>query len=603
MKIIVKGGKAMKINWIRIKGFRNYVDEQIHFSKKSLIIGANDVGKSNLIYALRILFDRTISERDLELTDSDYNAYAESADIEITVEIDDIVEDCLKSAFSGDIKDGKTYIRYTNSKEGSYAFWGGFSEEVLEEKATRYYIRRLNMERVDTNRDLFQFLKREKGKLLETAKIQLDELKIQKDKKAILTVQKSLDRINARINSLNYIKNSLKSVNESLGMLSAHNDDQEVRFVAGNSDATKLLDNLELSYSTGETPLCVGGDGRNNQIFIATWIAKQNLQKAPDHVTFYAIEEPEAHLHPHQQRKLAQFLVDSLNEQIFITTHSSQIAASFTPEHIVRLYTKEKISYAAKGGCSKNVKLSFDDFGYRLNAISAEVFFADGVLLVEGPSEVLFYTYLSQNIGIDLDYLNITILSVDGVGFKPYIKICEALEIPYVVRTDNDVFSKKKKVEGKKVKKTVNYYAGVSRLVGIYKEVISSNCEDEINTYWSENGSMNEWKSTVDIPDEAKELNSQIRTMMDRYNLFLAKNNLEEDLVDSELYSVLKGFYGCRTRDSLVKKMQERKAENMLAFLKEKGGKISILSEDEISYPLKRIAQLVEREVHHNASN
>ena len=64
-----------------------------------------------------------------------------------------------------------------------------------------------------------------------------------------------------------------------------------------------MLDNLVLAYSTGDTPLSIGGDGRNNHIFLATWIAKQHLQKNIDHVTFYAIEEPEAHLHPHQQRK------------------------------------------------------------------------------------------------------------------------------------------------------------------------------------------------------------------------------------------------------------------------------------------------------------
>lgn len=59
----------MKINWISIKGFRNFVDETIHFSEKSLIIGANDVRKSNLLYALRLIFDKSISYRDLELTD------------------------------------------------------------------------------------------------------------------------------------------------------------------------------------------------------------------------------------------------------------------------------------------------------------------------------------------------------------------------------------------------------------------------------------------------------------------------------------------------------------------------------------------------------
>ena len=85
----------MKISSIHIKGFRNFDDENITFQDKTLIIGANDVGKTNLIYALRLLFDKSISERDLELSDSDYNAYSGTNKIEITVTITDIVEECL----------------------------------------------------------------------------------------------------------------------------------------------------------------------------------------------------------------------------------------------------------------------------------------------------------------------------------------------------------------------------------------------------------------------------------------------------------------------------------------------------------------------------
>ena len=45
----------MQIEKVRIKGFRNFVDEEIVFAQQTLIIGPNDIGKTNLLYALRIL--------------------------------------------------------------------------------------------------------------------------------------------------------------------------------------------------------------------------------------------------------------------------------------------------------------------------------------------------------------------------------------------------------------------------------------------------------------------------------------------------------------------------------------------------------------------
>lgn len=82
----------MRIEKIHIKGFRNFEDEEIFFQPKTLIIGANDVGKTNLLYALRILFDKSISEHDLDLKDSDYNAYCNTDTVEITATICDVTE-------------------------------------------------------------------------------------------------------------------------------------------------------------------------------------------------------------------------------------------------------------------------------------------------------------------------------------------------------------------------------------------------------------------------------------------------------------------------------------------------------------------------------
>ena len=103
------------------------------------------------MYALRLLFDRSISDHELELCDSDYNAYSGADSIEITITISSITEECLLSTFGGAVKDGTTIIRYTNSKSGTYNIYNGFSEETLEEKNQRFYLKRLNMQYVDTN--------------------------------------------------------------------------------------------------------------------------------------------------------------------------------------------------------------------------------------------------------------------------------------------------------------------------------------------------------------------------------------------------------------------------------------------------------------------
>ena len=581
----------MKISSIHIKGFRNFDDEKITFQGKTLIIGANDVGKTNLIYALRLLFDKSISERDLELSDSDYNAYSATSQIEITVTITDIVEECLLSTFGGSIKDGTLLIRYTNSKNDNYHLLVGFSEETLTEITTRQYIRRLNMQCVDTNRDLISFLKHERIQMLRLAKEKLSEEAAAEDAQKATEIQEKLDSINAQVSSMHYITSALDQVNQELGKLSIHNEDQTVQFVAGESDAGKLLDNLALAYSSSDHPLTLGGDGRNNQIFLATWIAKQNIQKSIDHVTFYAIEEPEAHLHPHQQRKLSEYIQNHFEDQVFITSHSPHIASRFDPQGIVRLCPKAKFTHAACGGCSEMLKKVITDFGYRLNALSAEVFFSDGVFLVEGTSEVLMYNALAKALSIDLDRLNISVLSVEGIGFKPYVAVCNALNIPWVLRTDNDIFSKPTN------NPTKHYYAGISRIMGILKDVYDGT-SNSLCDYWDQHKSENEWDYQTDPPSIATALNSYVRTQAVSYGLYVSDIDLETDLANSPLQSTLLTHYSKRAVCTLVNAMQTKKAENMMHFLSQNHSSLSCLSGDNIALPLNDLKHKVEERIH-----
>lgn len=576
----------MKIEKVRIKGFRNFEDEEIFFQEKTLIIGANDVGKTNLLYALRLLFDKSINEHDLELTDSDYNAYSHANEIEITVYFTAVVEECLLSCFQGAIKEEKLIIRYTNSKTGTYQIMTGFSEDTLSPISTRQYIKRLNMQCVDTNRDLFSFLRRERMHMLQLAKERLSPEDVAADEEKIQLIQNGLNGINSQVNSLHYVSSALERVNAELGSLSIHNEDQSIQFIAGESNASKLLDNLVLAYSSSDSPLALGGDGRNNQIFLATWIAKQNIQRNVDHVTFYAIEEPEAHLHPHQQRKLSQYIQTHFSDQIIITSHSPHIAAKFNAGNIIRLYSKNKRSHAACSGCSKFLRDVIAEFGYRMNSLSAETFFSDGVFLVEGTSEVLFYNALSKEIGIDLDRLNISILSVEGIGFKPYVAVCNALQIPWALRTDNDIFPKPTNAP------TKHYFAGISRVMGILEDAKPDGFQALLD-YWNQHKSENEWTYNTSTPQSAKDLNQYIRTHAKQYGLYIANIDLETDLASSELSETLKTHYNKRTVTSLVDSMQKHKATNMLDFLCEKQRSLSVLREDELAAPLDALANKV----------
>lgn len=595
---MLRGWKRVLIEWIRIKGFRNFDDEKINFANQTLVIGANDVGKTNLIYALRILFDRSLSDKDLELYDSDYNVFTKSDSIEITVKINEVVEDCLISTLKGDLQNNTVYIQYRNTKSGEYSIYAGHSEETLEMKSSRFYIKRLNMEYVNTNRNLTTFMKREKNQILEEAKSQLaDELK-KSDEEAVAEMKSDLNILNDKVDNLNYIKKSLESVNTELGELAIHNENQTLSFKNANSDIVRMLDNLELTYATDGETLTLGGDGRNNQIFLATWVAKQKNKKTLEKVTFFAIEEPEAHLHPHQQRKLSNYLLENFEEQVFITTHSPHIASEFRPDKIVKLYSKHKMTKVAKSGCSGDLKLDFDDFGYRLDAITSDVFFVNAVFLVEGPSEKLFYTALSKKLNIDLDRLNVSIISVNGVGFKPYVKICLALDIPFVLRTDNDTFTKTKK-NSEEESMELFYQAGVSRVMGIYEELLSKEENKSLIEYWQENKKNNEWVEGG-VPKEAIEILTHISQEIEKDNIFLSGIDLENDLVESNLYGSLKRFYNTRQKKSTVKKMQKAKAENMLSFLKNNFDALSDLKDDKIAEPLKKIQKLAEKVVREN---
>lgn len=572
----------MRIAKLRIRGFRNFVDETFDFDEKTLIIGGNDTGKSNLLYALRILFDPALSSRDFELTGSDFNIQSRADSIEITAYLVDIHEDCVNSVLGGAIKDGGSLIRYMLNKGGEYEFSIGFSEETLESCNGRPYIKNLAMEYVGSNRDLVSFLRRQQNKLLDISRNQRSEDEEAEDERSIDAIQRSLFGLNEQISKLHYVSESLTTVNAEMRALSIGNEGYTARLIAGNTDADKLLDNLQLAYLHDDSSLIFGGDGRGNQLYFATWISEQRLTKHPERAVVFAIEEPEAHLHPHQQRMLADYLSTTMEGQVLITTHSPQVVERFGNGRILRMTSTDVQDGNHARGCSTDVDEALAKMGYRLNAISSEVFFSNGVLLVEGPSERILYTALAHALGKDIDRLNISVLSVDGVGFGPYVHACVNLDIPFVIRTDNDVFGIGTKA-GRRL-------AGVKRLADIAREFI---VDEALSKLIDEHVDDLAWTDEDVIPQEANTAADLLIPKLESHGLFLSSSHdLEHDLSRGPLSDELKEFFGVDTASAVVKAMQKRKAENMHAFIASEPS-LCLLGDDPIAAPLDAIIKLV----------
>lgn len=562
------------IEKVSLEGFRNFREATIRFTDKTLMIGSNDVGKTNLLYGIRLLLDKSLSDRDIEPETTDFFIDSDGVQAEsfsIKIYFSDINEDAVLSALKGSVSDeSKTVISITaDRKTLDYEISIGCSDDELEIVPSRFYLKQLNLRYVKSRRDLQKFIQIEKRKLLKQSQDSLEDEEFEHDQVEMVAISAKLNEVNEKIAELNYVKDATSVVNEELKKLSYKNDNYSVHLDTGAIKVNQFIENLELGASTSGSKLMLGGDGRNNQILLALWKAKSQREFDPDHeVTFYCVEEPEAHLHPHQQRKLADYLIHDLPGQTIITSHSPQITERYKPDSIVRILMTANGSVAANDGCSACISDAWDNLGYRMSILPAEAFFSNCVFLVEGPSEKLFYEELAIQIGIDLDFHNISILSVDGIQFKVYSKILDAMEIPWVLRTDNDVSSIKNSVNKRAV--GINRCLSLAGLANGPDYAPATTPQDLVDS--------GVWKSTSD--------------QINPHGIFLSKIDLETDLA-LELPDELLNYSGKTEINDAVKYLQSKKAIRMREFLSQNQNELAGVSGGELAKPLHHAVKLV----------
>lgn len=201
-------------------------------------------------------------------------------------------------------------------------------------------------------------------------------------------------------------------------------------------------------------------------------IKKEFLIEGKKDINLLFIEEPEAHTHPQMQTVFIEKVRILLDEipclQTFITTHSS---------HVVKNSNFKDIRYFFNDLENKNVVIKNfytelrkkyekeeDEFKFLnqyLSITSAELFFAEKIIFIEGLTEKLLLPYFIQQFDINntpevlLSSQNITIIEI-GANAKAFSHFIEFLGIKALIITDIDTTKKTlKKNEKTGVEETI----------------------------------------------------------------------------------------------------------------------------------------------------
>lgn len=169
------------------------------------------------------------------------------------------------------------------------------------------------------------------------------------------------------------------------------------------------------------------------------------------------IEELEAHLHPHYQINTLKYFTENVgvNGQVFLTTHSVVLGSSVPLDSLLVCKNQDVYPIGNREKDKQYTEIEKDDAYYLerfLDATKANLFFAQGVMIVEGDAENLLVPALAEVIGLPLSRFGVSIVNVGSTAWKRYVKIFERTDgkimpVKVAVISDGDVPSREYLIE------------------------------------------------------------------------------------------------------------------------------------------------------------
>lgn len=498
--------KSLFISKVKIKNYRNFKDVDVRLGHKQIIIGENNVGKTNFLKALQLILDPTLSDEDRMLEESDFNdtlvnpmENKEEIVIEVFIENYSNNKTILTVFQDATVKEEKgkevlkltyrffPYIDDAGNIEYQYNIFKGNDET---KKFGSYERKYLNLKVIKALRDVESEIRNSR-----TSPIQRMLKDYAIDKKDLEHIAEEYRKNGEEILNLDELVDLTKNINKRFGAILG-SDDFDVSLQAMEISPGRVLSSLKLLMAQRNTSdislglnnilyismilqmlqdktvpslikedkyneliVLAGGDtvkdtyeqSQNSNYFLKEGISDVQYKKLysfmsknmpiSNAVTILAIEEPEAHLHPVNQRLIYKDVIQNSNNSVLLTTHSTHITAIAPINSIVHLHNDGMRETEIHATATMQMdEGEFLDVERYLDVKRGEIYLGKAVLLVEGIAEEYLIPRFAELLGKPLDEKGIIVCNINCTNFTPYVKLLHSLAIPYAVITDGDFY-------------------------------------------------------------------------------------------------------------------------------------------------------------------
>lgn len=450
----------MYLSTLRLWNFRKYCAMadgkpglEIHFQEGvNVLIGENDSGKTAIVDAIRYVL-RTQSGEFIQFEDKDFYQEPDgNRKDEFKIECvfdgineqdaglfwewlswnDDKTKYLLKVWLYAKRKDNIIMPTFSAGIEGQAERMDSDARELLKvvyfkplrdalTDMTHGYKSRLAQ--ILGAHELFKTEKDVHGNIIKH-KLETDYEKLKKEIENYFKVGGGGESITSEINS--FLREHF--------LLNGDPRNAEVKLAGG--ELTEILRLLDLIMEGNKSGL-----GTLNLLCIAAEMLLFNNQKKG--LKLALVEELEAHLHPQYQLRLIEYISSQeKNEQFILSTHSITLASKIKLASLIVLKGTEALPMSPEYTLMKPADYKFlERF---LDATKANLFFARGLIMVEGDAENLLIPAIAQLIGRNLYKYGVSVVNVGSTAYKRYVNIFKRKDgksfgMPIAVVSDLDV--------------------------------------------------------------------------------------------------------------------------------------------------------------------